>query len=82
MKPHLLALNLNGMARDGDGAGKKILPLGQGDLDLELLQDDPRQRLARPDRHPEPHRRRRRGAAQANLDGLDWLLTQLPAAAK
>ena len=37
MKPHLMCLNLNGMVRGGDRAGKKVLPLGQGDLDAELL---------------------------------------------
>jgi hypothetical protein len=37
MKPYLLALNLNGMTRDGDKTGKKILPLGKGDLDPRLL---------------------------------------------
>jgi sugar phosphate isomerase/epimerase len=37
MKPHLLALNLNGMVRDGDKVGKEILPRGQGDFDLKLL---------------------------------------------
>ncbi len=37
MKPHLLALNLNGMTKDGDKNGKKILPLGQGELDLKIL---------------------------------------------
>ena len=37
MKPHLLAFNLNGMVRDGEKAGKKILPVGQGDLDVKLL---------------------------------------------
>jgi len=37
MKPYLLALNLNGMTRDGDKNGKQILPLGQGELDLSLL---------------------------------------------
>jgi hypothetical protein len=37
MKPHLLALNLNGMTRAGDKIEKKILPLGQGELDLQLL---------------------------------------------
>ncbi len=38
MKPHLLALNLNGMTRAaGDRRGRKILPLGQGELDLALL---------------------------------------------
>jgi quinoprotein glucose dehydrogenase len=37
MKPYLVALNLNGMVRGGDKAGKKILPIGQGHLDLNLL---------------------------------------------
>lgn len=37
MKPHLYALNLNGMDRHGDRAGRKILPLGEGELDLALL---------------------------------------------
>jgi sugar phosphate isomerase/epimerase len=37
MKPHMLALNLNGMTGDGEKRGKKILPIGQGDLDLSLL---------------------------------------------
>jgi len=37
MKPHLLVLNLNGMTGGGDKVGKKILPLGQGELDLQLL---------------------------------------------
>jgi sugar phosphate isomerase/epimerase len=33
MKPHLLTLNVNGMRRDGP----KILPLGDGDLELGML---------------------------------------------
>jgi sugar phosphate isomerase/epimerase len=37
MKPYLLALNLNGMTAGGDKKGMQILPLGQGDLDLDLL---------------------------------------------
>jgi hypothetical protein len=37
MKLHLLALNLNGMTKYGDAVGKKILPIGQGELDLGLL---------------------------------------------
>jgi sugar phosphate isomerase/epimerase len=37
MNPHLLALNLNGMTKDGDKIGKKVLPIGQGELDLSLL---------------------------------------------
>ncbi len=38
MQPHLIALNLNGMVRDGDKQGRKIIPLGTGDLELGLLQ--------------------------------------------
>lgn len=37
LKPHLLALNLNGMVRDGDKAGRKIIPLGTGDEELRLM---------------------------------------------
>jgi sugar phosphate isomerase/epimerase len=37
MKPYLLAINLNGMSRDGERTGRQILPLGQGELDLKLL---------------------------------------------
>lgn len=37
IRPHLLALNLNGMVEGGDKDGRKILPLGQGDRELELL---------------------------------------------
>jgi azurin len=37
MKPHLLAVNLNGMVRDGDKSNAKILPLGTGDQELEML---------------------------------------------
>lgn len=37
MKPYLLALNINGMVPAGDRAGKKILALGAGDKELEML---------------------------------------------
>jgi len=37
MKPYLLVVNLNGMTAGGDKSGKKILPLGAGDLDAKLL---------------------------------------------
>ncbi|MFN5321279.1 MAG: DUF6797 domain-containing protein [Planctomycetota bacterium] len=37
IKPHLLCLNLNGMERGGDRVGRKILPIGGGDLDLAIL---------------------------------------------
>lgn len=37
IRPHLLAINLNGMQTDGDRLGKKILPIGQGNRDNEVL---------------------------------------------
>jgi sugar phosphate isomerase/epimerase len=77
MKPHLLALNLNGMTPNGDKTGKKILPLGQGDLDLELLRiirdsgwRGPIGLLNHTDEDAEARLR-------DNLDGLDWLVAQL-----
>jgi sugar phosphate isomerase/epimerase len=77
MKPHLLVLNLNGMARDGDKAGKKILPLGLGELDLALL------RIIRDSgwRGPMGILNHTDEDAEArlldNLEGLDWLVAQL-----
>jgi sugar phosphate isomerase/epimerase len=37
MQPHLLAVNLNGMVKDGEQSGKKILPIGQGDQEAAML---------------------------------------------
>ncbi len=77
MKPHLLALNLNGMAKDGDKSNKKILPLGQGELDLQLLKTirdsgytGPIGILNHTDEDAE-------GRLMDNLDGLDWLVATL-----
>ena len=77
MKPYLVALNLSGMTRNGDKIGKKILPLGQGDLDLELLRvvrdsgwQGPIGILNHTDEDAEAR-------LQDNLDGLKWLVAQL-----
>lgn len=37
MGERLIAVNLNGMVPGGDGAGRKIVPVGHGELDGELL---------------------------------------------
>ena len=77
MKPYLLCLNLNGMTRDGEKRGQKILPLGSGEIDLSLL------KIIRDSGYRGPigiightnddvEQRLR-----DNLDGLDWLLPQL-----
>jgi len=77
MKPFLLCLNLNGMVKDGESRGKMILPLGQGDLDLQLLKTicasgyrGPIGILNHTDEDAEAR-------LQDNLDGLDWLVRQL-----
>jgi hypothetical protein len=79
MKPWLLALNLNGMTRDADKQGKKILILGQGELDLQLLRlirdsgwNGPIGILNHTDEDAEVRLRE-------NLRGLDRLVTQLDA---
>lgn len=80
LQPHLLALNLNGMVRDGDRNGRKILPLGAGDLDLELLRTIQKSGYSGPIGilgHTDDDARER---LQDNLDGLDWLLPQLDGA--
>ena len=77
MKPYLLALNLNGMVKDGEKTGKKILPLGQGDQDLSLLRTIRDSGYRGPIGiigHTQDDAEER---LQDNLDGLDWLIPQL-----
>ncbi len=77
MKPHLWALNLNGMVKDGDKLGKKILPLGQGDRDLDLLKTISASGYRGPIGilgHTQDDAEKR---LRDNLDGLDWLVPQL-----
>ncbi|MBI4664428.1 MAG: NAD(P)H-dependent oxidoreductase [Verrucomicrobia bacterium] len=77
MKPHLLALNLNGMVKDGERLGKKILPLGQGDLDLPLLKIISESGWCGPIgilNHTDEDAEAR---LLDNLEGLDWLAAQL-----
>ncbi len=75
--PYLMALNINGMDPGGDRHGRKILPLGQGSLDLELL----RVIAASGYRGPIGILGHTMDDAEErlkdNLDGLDWLLPQL-----
>jgi putative heme-binding domain-containing protein len=75
--PYLVALNLNGMDPGGDKVGRKILPLGQGERDLELL------RIIRESGYKGPIGILGHTMDDAeerlrdNLDGLDWLVPQL-----
>ena len=85
MKPYLFCLNLNGMTRDGEKRGQKILPLGSGELDLPLLKVIAASGYRGPIGiigHTQDDVEQR---LRDNLDGLDWLLPQLdgkPAGAK
>jgi putative heme-binding domain-containing protein len=77
MLPRLLALNLNGMVKDGEKLGKKILPLGSGDLDVKLLRIIAESGYRGPIGilgHTNDDAEER---LKDNLDGLDWLLPQL-----
>ncbi len=77
MKPHLLALNINGSVKGGDKAGKKIMPLGTGDLDVKMLTAIRDSGYAGPIGilgHTQDDAAER---LADNLDGLKWLLPQL-----
>ncbi len=77
IKPHLLALNLNGTRTDGDRLGYKILPIGEGDRDLEIIRlitdsgyNGPIGILNHTDEDASLR-------LQDNLDGLAWCLKRL-----
>ncbi|APW63165.1 DUF6797 domain-containing protein [Paludisphaera borealis] len=77
MMPYLVALNINGMDPAGDRHDRKILPLGQGELDLELLRtirESGYHGLIGILGHTMDDAEER---LQDNLDGLDWLVPQL-----
>ena len=80
MKPFLLCLNLNGMAdpKKVDGLRNKILPLGKGDHELEMMQEVVRQGYQGPigilDHRSDVDSKE---ALQQNLNGLDQLVTEL-----
>ena len=77
MKPYLYTLNLNGMVKEGDRKGQKILQLGEGDLDLKILNIIRDSGYTGPIGilgHTQDDAEER---LHDNLDGLDWLLPQL-----
>jgi hypothetical protein len=74
--PYLHALNLNGMTNGGDQRGMKILPLGQGDLDLGLLRTIAASGYRGPIGILNHTGVDAEGRLHDNLDGLDWLVAQ------
>ena len=77
MKPHLLALNLNGMFKDAESTGRQIVPLGQGALDLELLRTIATSGWRGPIGILNHTGEDAEARLQDNLEGLDWLVKQL-----
>lgn len=82
MQPYLLALNLNGMQPNGPAVGQKILPIGAGSLDRQLIEIIRRSSYDGPIGildHSEQHDAQQR--LSDNLIGLRWVLSQLEAPA-
>jgi sugar phosphate isomerase/epimerase len=77
MKPYLLCLNLNCMTAGGDRTGKKILPIGQGDLDLQLLKTIRDSGYTGPIGILNHTGEDAEARLKDNLEGLDWLVAQL-----
>ena len=77
MLPYLDVLNLNGMVSGGDKAGKKILPLGAGNLDLKLLDTIQKSGYSGPIGILNHTQKNAELRLQDNLDGLAWLVGQL-----
>jgi putative heme-binding domain-containing protein len=77
MGSHLDVLNLNGMDTNGDQFGRKILQLGQGERDLEVLRVITESGYKGPIGiigHTDDDAAQR---LADNLDGLQWLLAKL-----
>jgi len=77
MKPYLYCFNLNGMMREGDKKGQKILPIAAGELDKDLIKVVRDSGYAGPIGilgHTEDDAE---DTLRDNLEGLDWILPQL-----
>jgi hypothetical protein len=77
MLPHLHYLNLNGMTAEGDTQGKKILVLGQGDLDVELARIICESGYTGPIGILNHTGHDAEARLLDNLEGLDWITGEL-----
>lgn len=77
MLPHLHFLNLNGMTPAGDKLGKKILVLGQGDLDLNLARTICESGCAGPIGILNHTGHDAEARLLDNLEGLAWIIGEL-----
>lgn len=77
MLPHLHFLNLNGMTAGGDKRGKKILVIGQGDLDVELARTICASGYSGPIGILNHTAHDAEARLRDNLEGLDWVVGEL-----
>ena len=77
MLPHLHFLNLNGMTAEGDKKGKKILVIGQGDLDVELAKAICESGYKGPIGILNHTSHDAEARLLDNLEGLDWVVGEL-----
>jgi azurin len=77
MLPHLHFVNINGMTAEGDKKGKKILVLGQGDLDVELARTICESGYAGPIGILNHTGHDAEARLLDNLEGLDWVVGEL-----
>ena len=73
-KDKILCLNLNGMDPEGDKVGRKILQMGQGSLDAQVLEIVKKSRYRGPIGVLGHTSHDARLTLLDNLDGLEWLL--------
>jgi sugar phosphate isomerase/epimerase len=79
MLPHLHFLNLNGMTAEGDKKGKKILVIGQGDLDVALAKTICESGYTGPIGVLNHTSHDAEARLLDNVEGLDWVVGELTA---
>jgi putative heme-binding domain-containing protein len=77
IQPWLFCVNINGMDREGDKQGRKILQLGQGEKDLDLLNAILKSGYKGPIGILGHTQHDAELTLRDNLDGLDWLIKQM-----
>ncbi|NDC64677.1 MAG: sugar phosphate isomerase/epimerase, partial [Planctomycetia bacterium] len=77
MLPHLHCLNINGMTPGGDRQGKKILVVGQGDLDVGLARTICESGYAGPIGILNHTGHDAEARLLDNIEGLDWVVGEL-----
>ncbi len=77
IKPYLLAINLNGMKRNGDREGAKILPIGEGELDVQVIQTIGQSGYQGPIGILNHTDKDAKARLEDNLAGLSWIVAQI-----